>query len=63
MSPPRQLERYKVLIDSAAYDTLQQILVTDIDKPEAQLIFARQAAHAIWRQDARLAQKVANSSE
>ncbi|CAK0905842.1 unnamed protein product [Prorocentrum cordatum] len=63
MSPPRQMERYKVLIDAAAYDTLQQILVTDIDKPEAQLIFARQAARAIWRQDARLAQKVANSSE
>eukprot|EP00959_Pyramimonas_sp_CCMP1952_P168530 3521560-Pyramimonas_sp.AAC.1 len=27
VSPPRQMERYKVLMDAAAYDTLQQIVV------------------------------------
>eukprot|EP00959_Pyramimonas_sp_CCMP1952_P317464 6644279-Pyramimonas_sp.AAC.1 len=47
MSPPRQLLRYKDLGQSAAFDTMHNILVNESDSLEAQLIYVRQAARCV----------------
>eukprot|EP00959_Pyramimonas_sp_CCMP1952_P126730 2650733-Pyramimonas_sp.AAC.1 len=56
MSPPRQLLRYKDLVQAAAFNTMQSIWVNESDSLEAQLIFVRQAARCVWRQNTTLAQ-------
>eukprot|EP00959_Pyramimonas_sp_CCMP1952_P178312 3727480-Pyramimonas_sp.AAC.1 len=63
LSPPRQMERYKGLVNAAALDSLNQLLVDDPGSLEAQRMFDRQLARAVWRQDARLALRVWNASE
>ena len=62
LSPRAKLNGAEQLVHYAAEIAAKYMLTTDIDNNPAQLILARQAARAVWRDDQRLAERVMRAS-